>query len=117
GRGHVLSMEGTRRVRPAVRTMAAQAERALARAGIGKDDGALVSPPQANLRIIEAFGRELGVPAERVYVNIDRYGNTGAATVPAALDEAIESGRIAPGDRVLLVGFGAGATAGAAVLG
>nr|PZN90579.1 MAG: 3-oxoacyl-ACP synthase [bacterium] len=116
-RGHLLRMEGTRLFRPAVRTMAAQAERALERAGIGKDDVALVIPHQANLRIIEAFGRELGVPAERVYVNIDRYGNTGAATVPAALDEAIESGRIAPGDRVLLVGFGAGATAGAAVLG
>lgn len=116
-RGHLLRMEGTRLFRPAVRTMAAQAERALERAGIGKDDVALVVPHQANLRIIEAFGRELGVPAERVYVNIDRYGNVGAATVPAALDEAMESGRIAPGDRVLLVSFGAGATAGAVVLG
>jgi len=116
-RGHLLRMEGTRLFRPAVRTMAAQAERALERAGIRKEDVALVVPHQANLRIIEAFGRELGVPAERVYVNIDRYGNMGAATVPAALDEALESGRIAPGDRVLLVGFGAGATAGAAVLG
>ena len=116
-RGHLLRMEGTRLFRPAVRTMAAQAERALERAGIGKEDVALVVPHQANLRIIEAFGRELGVPAERVYVNIDRYGNMGAATVPAALDEALESGRIAPGDRVLLVGFGAGATAGAVVLG
>ena len=116
-RGHLLRMEGTRLFRPAVRTMAAQAERALERAGIGKDDVALVVPHQANLRIIEAFGRELGMPAERVYVNIDRYGNMGAATVPVALDEAIEKGRIAPGDRVLLVSFGAGATAGAAVLG
>ncbi len=116
-RGHLLRMEGTRLFRPAVRTMAAQAERALERAGIGKDDVALVVPHQANLRIIEAFGRELGMPAERVYVNIDRYGNMGAATVPAALDEAMECGRIAPGDHVLLVSFGAGATAGAAVLG
>ncbi len=116
-RGHLLRMEGTRLFRPAVRTMAAQAERALERAGLEKDDVALVVPHQANLRIIEAFGRELGMPAERVYVNIDRYGNMGAATVPVALDEAIEKGRIAPGDRVLLVSFGAGATAGAAVLG
>ncbi|HEY8470112.1 MAG TPA: 3-oxoacyl-[acyl-carrier-protein] synthase III C-terminal domain-containing protein [Longimicrobiales bacterium] len=116
-RGHLLRMEGTRLFRPAVRTMAAEAERALERAGIGKDDVALVIPHQANLRIIEAFGRELGVPLERIYVNIDRYGNTGAATVPIALDEAREAGLIAEGDRILLVSFGAGATAGAAVLG
>src|SRR5690606_2990480 len=115
-REHLLRMEGTRLFRPAVRTMAAQAERALERAGIEKDDVDLVVPHQANLRIIEAFGRELGLPAERVYVNIDRYGNMGAATVPAALDEAIECGRIGADDRVLLVAFGAGATAGAAVL-
>ncbi|HEX7089671.1 MAG TPA: beta-ketoacyl-ACP synthase 3 [Longimicrobiales bacterium] len=116
-REHLLRMEGTRLFRPAVRTMAAEAARALERAGIGKDDIALVIPHQANLRIIEALGRELGVPRERIYVNIDRYGNTGAATVPIALDEAREAGRIAGGDRVLLVSFGAGATAGAALLG
>ncbi len=115
-RSHLLRMEGTRLFRQAVRTMAAQATRALERAGIGTRDVALVVPHQANLRIITATASELGVPMERVMVNIDRYGNTGAATIPLALDEARRQGRIPDGGRVLLVSFGAGATAGAVVL-
>ena len=115
-RSHLLRMEGTRLFRPAVRVMAEQGRRALARAGLTPDDVGLVVPHQANLRIISALGAELGIEDARVFVNIERYGNTGAATVPIALDEARESGRT-DGDRpMLLVSFGAGATAGAAVL-
>jgi 3-oxoacyl-[acyl-carrier-protein] synthase-3 len=116
-RSHLLRMEGTRLFKAAVRTMAQQAAGALAGAGIGLADVGLIVPHQANLRIIEGLVKEMALDPARVYVNIDRYGNTGAATVPIALDEALRSGR-APADRpILLVSFGAGATAGAAVLG
>lgn len=113
---HLLRMEGTRLFRQAVRTMAMQARIALDRAGVAVADLALAVPHQANLRIIHAFADELGIAPERVFVNIERYGNTGAATVPIALDEARRAGLV-PLDRpLLLVAFGAGATAGAAVL-
>ncbi|HEX6988205.1 MAG TPA: 3-oxoacyl-[acyl-carrier-protein] synthase III C-terminal domain-containing protein, partial [Bacillota bacterium] len=72
-------------------------------------------PHQANLRIIESSARRFGLPMDRVFVNIDRYGNTSSASIPVALDEALEQGRIAPGDLVLLVAFGGGLTWGAAV--
>lgn len=114
-RSHLLRMEGTRLFRPAVRVMAEQARRATASAGLSLDEVALVIPHQANLRIIEAFTGELGAPRERVLVNIERRGNTGAATIPIALDEAWREGRL-PHAPVLLASFGAGATAGAAVL-
>ncbi len=114
---HLLRMEGTRLFRPAVRVMAEQARIVVARAGITLDDIGLVVPHQANLRIIRAVGAELGVDDVRVFVNIDRYGNTGAATIPIALDEAVRGGRVdSASGPVLLVAFGAGATAGAAVL-
>ena len=112
-RAHLLRMEGTRLYRQAVRTMAAQARIALDRAKCRAEDLDLVVPHQANLRIIEAVAEELGVSRERVFVNIERYGNTGAATVPIALAEA----DLDHASKVLLVAFGAGATAGAAVLG
>lgn len=116
-RAHLLKMEGTRLFRAAVRTMAGQAEAALGRAGVALEEVGLVVPHQANLRIIEGLQKELALAPERVYVNIDRYGNTGAATIPIALDEALRSGRVPDAAPVLLVSFGAGATAGAAVLG
>lgn len=116
-RSHLLRMEGTRLFRPAVRTMADQARRALAVAGLATADVGLVVPHQANLRILEALARELRLTRERLYINIDRYGNTGAATVPIALDEALRNGELSPAGPILLVAFGAGATAGAAVLG
>lgn len=116
-RSHLLRMEGTKLFRAAVRTMASQARQALDRAGLTVDDVGLVVPHQANLRIVEAAAREMAVPMERVYVNVGRYGNTGAATIPIALDEAIRTGALKVDQPTLLVSFGAGATAGAVVLG
>ena len=116
-RSHLLRMEGTRLFRAAVRTMAQQAEAALAAAGVAKEEVGLVIPHQANLRIIEGLIREMALDPARVYVNIGRYGNTGAATLPIALDEAVRGGRAEGAGPILLVSFGAGATAGAAVLG
>ena len=116
-RSHLLRMEGTRLFKAAVRTMAQQAQAALAAAGVAKDDVGLVIPHQANLRIIEGLVREMGLDPARVFVNIGRYGNTGAATIPIALDEAVRGGRAEGAGPILLVSFGAGATAGAAVLG
>lgn len=115
-KSHLLSMEGTRLFKNAVRTMAAQAEIALERAGIRLDDVALIVPHQANLRILQTFAKLVNVQWDRVFVNIDRYGNTGAATIPLALHEASAEGLVRNGRPTLLVGFGAGATAGAVVL-
>ncbi|HEX2188427.1 MAG TPA: beta-ketoacyl-ACP synthase 3 [Longimicrobiaceae bacterium] len=116
-RAHLLRMEGTRLFRAAVRTMAAQAGAALERAGVAPAEVGLVVPHQANLRIIEGLRKEMQLPRERVFVNVDHYGNTGAATIPVALDEALRGGSLRAGAPTLLVSFGAGATAGAAVLG
>ena len=115
-KSHLLTMEGTRLFKVAVRTMGAEAAIALERAGITLDDVALIVPHQANLRILQTFARLVDVEWERVFVNIDRYGNTGAATIPLALHEASAEGIIRNGKPTLLVGFGAGATAGAIVL-
>ena len=115
-RSHLLTMEGTRLFKNAVRTMAAQAGIALERAGIRLDDVGMIVPHQANLRILQTFARLVSVEWQRVFVNIDRYGNTGAATIPLALHEAAADGIIRNGRPTLLVGFGAGATAGAIVL-
>jgi 3-oxoacyl-[acyl-carrier-protein] synthase III len=124
-RRHLLRMEGTRLFRQAVRTMAAQARATLESAGLAVDDIDLVVPHQANLRILQAFAQEMHLPIERVVINIERYGNTGSATVPIALDEALREDRAngadrtgynAAASRILLVSFGAGATAGALLL-
>jgi 3-oxoacyl-[acyl-carrier-protein] synthase-3 len=75
-----------------------------------------VIPHQANLRIIEAIAQYLELPVERFFVNLDRYGNTSAASIPIAMDEALRLGRIKPGDITLLVAFGAGLTYGSALI-
>jgi 3-oxoacyl-[acyl-carrier-protein] synthase-3 len=80
------------------------------------DDIALVVPHQANLRIIEATAKRLNVPMDRVFVNLDRYGNTSAGTIPIALAEAAEQGRLKQGDTVLLTAFGGGLTWASAVV-
>ena len=109
-------MAGREVFKAAVRSMAEAADQALLRAGLTGEDIDLFVPHQANIRIIEATARYAGIPMEKVFVNVDRYGNMSSATVPIALDEAQEQGRLKPGDNVLLVAFGAGFTWGSAVL-
>lgn len=115
GRQYVY-MNGREIFKLAVRGMADSSVQALAEAGVAKDDLALVVPHQANLRIIEATAKRLDMPMERVMVNIDRYGNTSAATIPIALCEAVEQGRITNGANVLVTAFGGGLTWASAVV-
>jgi 3-oxoacyl-[acyl-carrier-protein] synthase III len=100
--------EGQEIFKRAVQGMAGACEEALARAGFSASDVELLVPHQANLRIIEAVARRARVPMERVYVNVQRYGNMSAATVPVALCEALEEGRVRPGALLLMPGFGGG---------
>jgi len=103
-----LVMDGRKVFMEAVRRMSEAVTEVLERIGSTVDDVALVIPHQANLRIIEAVGKKLGVDPGRVYVNVQEYGNTGSATVPFALWEGVETGRIRDGDLVVLTAFGAG---------
>jgi 3-oxoacyl-[acyl-carrier-protein] synthase III len=102
--------------RRAVRIVVESATTTLERAGVSVADVQWFAPHQANVRIIDAAGNRLGIPAERTLVNIDRYGNTSAASIPLVLAEAADAGRLADGDLVLLSGFGAGLTWGSALL-
>ena len=111
-----MRMEGREVFRRAVRVVVDSAAAALERAGVSPADVDLFVPHQANVRIIEAVCSRLGIPLERTVVNIDRYGNTSAASIPLALAEAREEGRLCGGDVVLLSGFGAGMTWASAVL-
>jgi len=115
-RMHLVKMAGREVFKAAVRSMAEAADQALLRAGLTGEDIDLFVPHQANIRIIEATARYAGIPMEKVFLNVDRYGNMSSATVPVALDEAQEQGRLKHGDNVLLVAFGAGFTWGSAVL-
>jgi 3-oxoacyl-[acyl-carrier-protein] synthase-3 len=96
--------------------MSAAAEEALKMAGLTKEDITLVIPHQANARIITAIADRLGLPEEKTFMNVDKYGNTSAATIPVALDEANRQGRLKRGDIILLVAFGGGFTWAASVL-
>ncbi|MFO1540826.1 MAG: beta-ketoacyl-ACP synthase III [Chloroflexota bacterium] len=116
GGDHAIRMDGRETYRYATRTLAASALAAIERAGWTPADVDLVIPHQANARIIDAVAKSLGFPMERVFVNLDRYGNTSAASVGIALAEAVATGRVAPGDRLVLVAFGAGYTSGAVAL-
>jgi 3-oxoacyl-[acyl-carrier-protein] synthase-3 len=111
-----LRMNGPEVFRRAVRIVVESASNALRSAGMTIDDVTWFAPHQANLRIIEAAGNRIGIPAERTLVNIDRYGNTSAASIPLVLAEAADDGRIQPGDTVLMSGFGAGFTWGSAIV-
>ncbi len=115
GRQYVY-MNGSAIFKLAVRGMADSSVEALEAAGVSRDEIALVVPHQANLRIIDATAKRLDVPMDRVFVNLDRYGNTSAATIPIALAEAADQGRIKPGDYVLLTAFGGGLTWASAVI-
>jgi 3-oxoacyl-[acyl-carrier-protein] synthase-3 len=113
---HFITMEGGEVFKLAVKSMADAAEEALRDAGVGLDDIALMIPHQANIRIIDGVAKRLHFPMERVFVNIQRYGNTSAASIPIAIAEAESQGRLRRGDKVLLVAFGGGFTWGASVL-
>lgn len=115
-RMHYIKMQGRDVFRFAVRVVPTATRQALERAGLSLDDVALFIPHQANGRIIESAVRDLKLPPEKVYNNLDRYGNTSAASIPIALCEVVEEGRLRPGDVVVCVGFGAGLTWGATVL-
>ena len=111
-----IRMEGSEVFRRAVRVVVSSAEAALERAGLTAADVEVFVPHQANARIVSAACDRLGIPADRTVLNLDRYGNTSAASIPIALAEAAEAGRLQEGDVVLLSGFGAGMTWASAVL-
>jgi 3-oxoacyl-[acyl-carrier-protein] synthase-3 len=113
---HTIFMNGKEVFKTAVRSMEEISRQALEEAGVTIEQVSLVVPHQANKRIIVALAERLGVPMEKVMVNLDKYGNTSAASIPVALDEAKRQGRIKPGDIVLLNAFGAGFAWGAAVV-
>ena len=115
-RMHYLRMDGKETFKNAVNAMVSAANEAMERCGLTIDQIRCVIPHQANQRILTAVGERLGAGPDQVFVNVDRYGNTSAASVGIALDEAVRSGRIQRGDLVLLVVFGAGLTWGAAVI-
>jgi 3-oxoacyl-[acyl-carrier-protein] synthase-3 len=114
--GHFVHMAGKEVYKYATRQLAESARAALRNAGLSVEDVDQFLFHQANLRIIESVQHAVGIPADKTYLNIAKYGNTSAASVPMALVEAIADGRIHPGDRLLMAAFGAGFTAGAAVL-
>ena len=113
---HFIQMKGREVFRFAVRAIPTATREVLEEAGLSLADLNLLIPHQANQRIIEAAARSLGLPPEGVYSNLERYGNTSAASIPIALSEAAAEGRIRPGDLVVCVGFGAGLTWGAAAI-
>ncbi|MGB5051188.1 MAG: beta-ketoacyl-ACP synthase III, partial [Caldilineaceae bacterium] len=109
--GHYIKMDGTAVFRFATRVMAEATRQVLGKAGLSVDDVDLVIPHQANVRIIQnSVLKQLKIPEEKVFVNLQKYGNTSTASIPIALCEAIEEGRIHPGDNLVFVGFGAGLT-------
>ncbi len=115
-RSQYIRMNGREVFKNAVRSMSEAATRALDAAKLTGADIDLMIPHQANVRIIEATAKHASIPMDKVYVNVDRFGNTSAASVPIALDEAVEKGIIGEGSTVLLVAFGAGFTWGSMVV-
>jgi 3-oxoacyl-[acyl-carrier-protein] synthase-3 len=107
---YFIHMAGREVFKSAVLSMADACDQALQRAGLTAADVDLLIPHQANIRIIEATAKHAGIPMDRVYVNVDRFGNTSAASIGIALDEAVRTGRLTPGMTVMFVAFGAGLT-------
>jgi 3-oxoacyl-[acyl-carrier-protein] synthase III len=114
--GGFIHMEGKEVFRRAVRIMVDSATKSMEHAGVTPDDIALIVPHQANIRIIQAACDRLGIEIERASVVIERTGNTSSASIPLALADALDNGRVSNGDLVLLVGFGGGMTAASAIL-
>jgi 3-oxoacyl-[acyl-carrier-protein] synthase-3 len=115
-RGHLVKMTGREIFKAAVRSMCEAADAALQRAGVAANEIDLLVPHQANVRIIEATARYAGIPMDKVYVNVDRFGNMSSASIPVALDEVREQGLVGPGSLILMVAFGAGLTWAASVV-
>ena len=113
---HFLRMQGKKLFPFAVRSMEDSIRQCLDRAGLAPEDLDVVIPHQANIRIIDGVRERLGVGLDKVYVNIERYGNTSSASIPIALDELVRGGRIQPGDAVAFAAFGGGATWGGSVM-
>ena len=113
---HFIRMRGNETFKIAVRSLEDVSREVLDMAGLKPADVDWFIPHQANQRIIDAVGERLGIPAERSYVNIDRYGNTSAASIPIALDEAVREGKVKRGQVVLMAAFGAGLTWAASVV-
>ena len=113
---HFIRMEGKETYRFATRTLASTALESVRKSGLEPDDIRLFIPHQANIRIIEAVAKGLNLPMERMFTNVDKYGNTSAASVPIAMAEAVNEGRIEVGDRLTIVAFGAGFTSGAVTI-
>jgi 3-oxoacyl-[acyl-carrier-protein] synthase-3 len=115
-RRNTIHMRGRETYKFAVTTMADLTRDALDRCGWSIDELSLLIPHQVNRRIIESAAQRLGLPMERIFINIDRYGNTSAASVPVALDEAVRTGRLKRGDKLVLVAFGGGLTWGSVAM-
>lgn len=115
-RSHFMHMQGREVFKMAVREMAAASDEAIRQADLTPDDVQYLIPHQANLRIIESTAKHAGLSMDRVVVNVDRYGNTSSASIPIALAEAVEDGRVKPGSIVLFTAFGAGLTWGSMVV-
>ncbi|MBI3794844.1 MAG: ketoacyl-ACP synthase III [Nitrospinae bacterium] len=113
---YCLTMKGSHTFKVAVKSMVEASETILAKGGVTAKDLKLVIPHQANLRIISAVAKQLGMDESLFYVNLDKCGNTASASIPIALDEAFRAGRVAKGDLVLLVAFGGGYTWGSALV-
>lgn len=107
---HFLAMKGNEVFKHAVKRMGEAAEKAVKKAGLSKEDIAYLIPHQANIRIIKATGRRLRLPDEKVFINIHKYGNMSCVTIPLALHEMKEAGKLKKGDNIVMVAFGAGFT-------
>ena len=110
------NFEGQEVFKRAVKAMAQASEDVLGQVGMTLDDVKLVVPHQANKRILNALAKRIGINEDKVFVNVHKYGNTSAGTIPVALCEAVEEGRIEPGDHILMASFGAGLTYGASLI-
>ena len=111
-----MQMNGSEVFKFAMKKLPEATEQALALAGLGVGDLKLIIPHQANRRIIESAARWMDLPLEKFMINVERYGNTSAATIPIALHEALETGRIESGDLIALTGFGGGLTWGSLII-
>lgn len=111
-----VKMNGREIFKFAVKIFPETVDRSLEKANLKIDDIDLIIPHQANIRIIESISKRLNQPLDKFFVNLDKYGNTSAATIPIALDEANKQGRISKGDKVIMVGFGGGLTYGSCII-